>query len=71
MDRTAVLTRRQHAHSFIDAADLVLQLGHDAGISYIANTVGSLAVLAGIAAADAICGVTPQPSSPRHVRTIS
>lgn len=56
MTRTEVRTRAQHAHAFLTAADLVVDLGHDAGIDDLGNTIGSLAVLAGIAAGDAICG---------------
>ena len=56
MTRADVQVRAQHAHSFIEAADLVDQLGEEAGIPQRGNTIGSLAVLAGIAASDAICG---------------
>lgn len=56
MTGAEVRTRAQHAHAFLTAADLVADLGHDAGIDDLSNTVGSLAVLAGIAAGDAICG---------------
>lgn len=42
MTRREAVTRQQHAHAFIDAADLVLELGRDAGI----------------AAGDAVCGAT-------------
>jgi hypothetical protein len=43
MTRTEATTRQRHAHAFIDAAELVLELGADAGISDLGNTVGSLA----------------------------
>lgn len=56
--RAEVVTRQRNAHAFVDAAELVLDLGADAGIADLGNTVGSLAVLAGIAAGDAICGAT-------------
>lgn len=56
MTTSYVRVRAQHAHAFLEAAELVEQLGHDAGIPQIGNTIGSLAVLAGIAAGDAICG---------------
>lgn len=56
MTRAEALTRKQHALAFLTAADLVTDLGDDAGVAAIGNTVGSLAVLAGIAASDAICG---------------
>lgn len=60
--------RAQHAHAFLDAAELVDQLGHDAGIPEVGNTIGSLAVLSGIAAADAICGAIlgERPSGQAH-----
>jgi hypothetical protein len=58
MTRVEATARQRHAHAFIEAADLVLDLGDDAGIPDLGNTVGSLAVLAGIAAGDAICGAT-------------
>lgn len=48
--------RAQHAHAFLNAAALVDELGEDAGVATTGNVIGSLAVLAGIAAADAICG---------------
>lgn len=40
MTHAEVRTRAQHAHAFLTAADLVVDLGHDAGID----------------AGDAICG---------------
>lgn len=51
-----VNTRAKHARGFIAAAELVREFGSDAGISPTSNIVGSLAILAGIAASDAICG---------------
>lgn len=51
-----VSVRARHAHAFLDAAELILLLGDDAGIEAVPNLIGSLAVLSGIAAADAICG---------------
>jgi hypothetical protein len=56
MSAEGVRVRRRHAESYLSAADLVTELGDDADIDAIANVIGSLAVLAGIAAADAICG---------------
>lgn len=56
MSKAEVAARSAHAHSFLSAADLIEMLGEDAGIDARANLIGSLAVLAGIAAADAICG---------------
>jgi hypothetical protein len=56
MTKSEVQARRAHAHSFLQAADLAHQFGDEADIVAKGNTVGSLAVLAGIAAADAVCG---------------
>ncbi len=56
MTRADVLTRQSHAHAFLDSARLIHELGADAGIEPLGNTIASLAVLAGIAASDAICG---------------
>lgn len=51
-------TRASHARAFMAAAELVDSLADDAGIESKANLLGSLAVLAGIAASDAICGAS-------------
>ena len=56
MNAAAITMRRRHSQSYLSAADLVVELGDDADVDAIANVVGSLAVLAGIAAADALCG---------------
>lgn len=56
MSQSDVAARAEHARAFLAAADLILDLGGDAGIVSRSNLVGSLAVLAGIAAADAMCG---------------
>lgn len=56
MTRADAKVRQQHAHAFLVAAELVADLGEDAGIANTGNTVGSLVVLSGIASADAICG---------------
>ena len=56
MTRADAVVRLQHAHEFFAAAELVTDLGEDAGVANTGNTVGSLAVLSGIASADAICG---------------
>ena len=56
MSKAEVRARQQHAHSFLGAAKLVKEFGPGDDIVDVANTVGSLAVLAGIAAADAISG---------------
>lgn len=47
------LTRRDQAHAFLDVAELVLAEGRRE-----AHVAAALAVLAGIAAADAICGLS-------------
>ena len=49
--------RSKHARGFVDAAELVRDFATDAGITSAPNIVASLAVLAGIAASDAICGL--------------
>ncbi|MEO8095889.1 MAG: hypothetical protein ABI632_13295 [Pseudolysinimonas sp.] len=56
MSAEQVRVRRRHAESYLAAADLVVDLSDDADIDTVANVVGSLAVLAGIAATDSICG---------------
>lgn len=56
MTKAEVQVRCQHAHSFLAAAKLVKEFGPDEDLVDVANTIGSLAVLAGIAAADAIAG---------------
>lgn len=56
MSKSDVRARAGHAVAFLTAADLVVQFGEDAGIDEASNLIGSLAVLAGIAASDAICG---------------
>lgn len=56
MSEADVRARAEHARAFLSAADLVSELGEDANVTAIGNTIGSLAVLAGIAAADAVCG---------------
>lgn len=73
MTLSEVAIRQQHAHAFIEAARLVQTLGADAGIPNVGNTVGSLAVLAGIAAADAIAGATlrRRSASDNHADAVS
>lgn len=56
MTATDVKARAEHARAFLNAAELVDQLGTDAGVNALGNTIGSLAVLSGIAPADAVCG---------------
>lgn len=57
MSRSDVLARAHHARGFLSAAELVDEFSDDVGDEAVANVVASLAVLAGIAAADAICGI--------------
>ena len=52
-----VLTRAEHASAFLAAANLVRQSRLYVGLGPTTNVIGSLAVLAGIAASDAICGL--------------
>jgi hypothetical protein len=79
MSKAEVLARAEHARAYLLVADLVRG---DASITARSNILGAIAVLAGIAASDAICGKTlgksssptsfaPKPSSccvarPRH-----
>ncbi|WP_195706692.1 hypothetical protein [Paramicrobacterium fandaimingii] len=56
MSATDVRTRRDHAHAFLDAAMLIDTLDADTEIEHTSNLIGSLAVLAGIAASDSISG---------------
>jgi hypothetical protein len=56
MDRAAVKARAAQAHSFLDSANLIDELGVDAGVESTSNVIATLSVLAGIAASDAICG---------------
>ena len=56
MDRHEVDVRARHARSYLQAAQLVHDLGDDADVDTVTTVVASLAVLSGIAAADAICG---------------
>jgi hypothetical protein len=53
-DRTDAAVRLRHAESFLLVADLVLDQPEDPGLA-LASVAASLAVLAGIAAADAAC----------------
>jgi len=57
MTRSDALARARHAHGFLTAAELVGEFSEDVGDDAASNVVASLAVLAGIAAGDAICGV--------------
>jgi hypothetical protein len=54
MSRAEALTRAEHARAYLLVADLVRD---DSSIGARANILGSIAVLAGIAASDAICGM--------------
>lgn len=56
MSSAEVRVRLQHAESFLAAAGLVVELGSDGDVDAIANVVGALSALSGIAAVDAICG---------------
>jgi len=56
MSKSDVKKRAQMAKDWLAQANLVDQLGGDAGIAQSGNQVASSAIHAGIAAADAICG---------------
>ena len=51
-----IAARASQAHSFLEAARLTVQFAAELGEDAAANVAASNAVLAGIAAADAICG---------------
>lgn len=53
-DRAAATVRLRHAESFLLVADLILDQADDEGLA-LTSVAASLAVLAGIAAADAAC----------------
>jgi len=53
MSKSEVLARAEHARAYLLVADLVRD---DASITARSNILGAVAVLAGIAASDAICG---------------
>lgn len=57
MTKADVSNRAKHARGFMAAADIVAEFAEDVGDAATANIVTSLYVLAGIAAADAICGL--------------
>ena len=56
MTASQVDARAAQAHSFLEAARLADEFSDDLGEESAANVITSMAVLAGIAAADAICG---------------
>ena len=56
MSKSDVRKRAQMARDWLAQANLVDQLGADAGITHSGNQIASSAIHAGIAAADAICG---------------
>ncbi|MCC6269651.1 MAG: hypothetical protein IT190_00060 [Microbacteriaceae bacterium] len=72
MTRAEAAVRLQHAHAFFTAAKLITDLGEDAGNSHMGNTVGSLAVLSGVASADAICGAAlgQRASGDNHMEAV-
>ena len=51
-----IRVRADDAHEFLLAAQLIFDHSADTGMKHRGKSVGSLAVLAGIAASDAICG---------------
>jgi hypothetical protein len=56
MSISDIAGRASQAHSFLEAARLAVQFASELGEGAAANVAASNAVLAGIAAADAICG---------------
>lgn len=56
MTRADVAARAAHARGFLSAAEIIDQFSDEVADDAAAHVVGSLAVLAGIAATDAICG---------------
>lgn len=56
MSSTDIDNRAAQAHSFLEAARLAIEFSSELGHEPVANVAASNAVLAGIAAADAICG---------------
>lgn len=56
MSKADIAGRARHARGFMAAAALVQEFEDEVGAGTTENVVASLAVLAGIAASDAICG---------------
>lgn len=72
MTRADALTRAKHARGFVSAAEIITEFADEIGDEAVSTVVSSLAVLAGIAAADAICGVTlkQRSSSDDHAEAV-
>ena len=72
MTRADALTRAKHARGFVSAAEIITEFSDEIGDEAVSTVVSSLAVLAGIAAADAICGVTlkQRSSSDDHAEAV-
>lgn len=72
MTRADALARAQHARGFATAAEIVSEFAEEVGDDAVTTVVSSLAVLAGIAAADAICGVAlrQRSSSDDHAQAV-
>ena len=72
MTRADALTRAKHARGFVSAAEIITEFTDEIGDEAVSTVVSSLAVLAGIAAADAICGVTlkQRSSSDDHAEAV-
>lgn len=68
LDRTGARARLREAHTYLSAAELL-----DSGTAAENKVAGSNAILAGIAAADAICGLVlgQRSSGDDHVHAIS
>jgi len=72
MTRADALARAKHARGFASAAEIVTEFADEIGDEAVSTVVSSLAVLAGIAAADAICGVAlkQRSSSGDHAEAV-
>lgn len=73
MSEPDVAARAAQAQSFLDAARLAIEFASELGEGPSANVAASNAVLAGIAAADAICGKALQlrSNSSNHAEAIA
>ena len=72
MSRADSLARAKHARGFVNSAEIVTEFADEIGDEAVSTVVSSLAVLAGIAAADAICGVAlkQRSSSEDHAEAV-
>ncbi len=73
MNASAIRTRLDHADSCLKVAGLVRDFGDIEDITAPANVIGALAVMAGIAASDVICGhrLGHRANGENHVEAIA